>query len=135
MITQYYRTLVRVLGLVIAVCSGISASILWAAPPPDGLSNIDPVTLKNTVVIILVALGVAAPLAAAFVPAPRWLTGKAAVFAVAGFSNAMALSPELTVPFQDTTSIVAVVCGLTLAVLSILAFLDAVQKKNPQSKF
>jgi len=135
MITQYYRPFLSTLGFVVAACSSISVALLWAAPPPEGLKNIDPAALKATTVLILMFLGVVAPLAAIFTPASRWLLLKASVFAVAGFSNAMALSPELAVPFQDTTSAIAATCGLGLAVISILAFLDSVQKKNPQSKF
>lgn len=135
MISQYYRHFLRILGFVVAACSAVSVALLWAAPPPTGLKNIDPAALKSTIVLLLAFLGVVAPLAAIFTPALRLLVLKAAVFAVAGFANAVALSPELAVPFQDTTSVIAVACGLGLAVISILAFMDSVQKKNPQSKF
>lgn len=135
MITQYYRPFLSILGFLVAACSSISVGLLWAAPPPAGLKNIDPAALKATTVLILAFLGVVAPLAVVFTPALRWLPLKAAVFAVAGFSNALALSPDLAVPFQDTTSVIAVACGLGLAVISIMAFMDSVQKKNPQSKF
>jgi hypothetical protein len=135
MITQYYRPFLSILGFLVAACSSISVALLWAAPPPEGLKNIDPVALKATTLLILMVLGVIAPLAAVFTPASRWLLLKASVFAVAGFSNAMALSPQLAVPFQDTTSVIAVACGLGLAVISILAFLESIQEKNPQSKF
>ncbi|MFB8369932.1 hypothetical protein ACFC25_11280 [Pseudarthrobacter sp. NPDC055928] len=135
MISQYYRHLLSILGFVVAACSSISVALLWAAPPPTGLKNIDPAALKATIVLILAFLGVVMPLAAIFTPALRWLVLKATVFAVAGLTNAVALSPELAVPFQDTTSVIAVACGLGMAVVSILAFMDSVQKKNPQSKF
>jgi hypothetical protein len=135
MITQYYRPLLSSLGFLVAACSSISLALLWAAPPPAGLKNIDPAALKTATVLILAFLGVIAPLAAIFTPALRWLLLKAIVFAAAGFSNALALSPELAVPFQDTTSVIAVACGLGLAIISIMAFMDSVQKKNPQSKF
>lgn len=119
----------------VAAFSVISAGLIWSSPPPEGLNNIDPLALKNTMVAILLVLGVAAPLVAAFTPARRWLPLKAAIFAVAGFSNATALGPVMVVPFQGTTSVIAVVCALGLAVLTIVAFMDSVQKKNPQSKF
>ena len=135
MISQYYRHFLSILGFLVAACSSISVALLWAAPPPAGLKNIDPVALKATTVFVLAFLGVVVPLAATFTPALRWLVLKTAVFAVAGFANAVALSPELAVPFQDTTSAIAVACGLGLSVISILAFMDSVQKKNPQSKF
>lgn len=135
MITQYYRLFLSSLGFLVAACSSISLALLWAAPPPAGLKNIDPAALKTATVLILAFLGVVAPLAAIFTPALKWLLLKATVFAAAGFSNALALSPELAVPFQDTTSVIAVACGLGLAIISIMAFMDSVQKKNPQSKF
>lgn len=125
MITRYYRPFLSILGFLVAACSSISVALLWAAPPPAGLKNIDPAALKATTVFILMFLGIVAPLAAVFTPASRWLLLKATVFAVAGFSNAMALSPELAVPFQDATSGIAVACGLGLAVISVLAFMDS----------
>jgi hypothetical protein len=135
MTTQLYRLLLRIVGLMVAAFSCISLGLIWASPAPDGLRNIDPLALKNSTVAVLLVLGVAAPLIAAFSPALKWLPLKAAVFAVAGFANAAALSPVIIVPFQGTTSVIAVVCALGLAVLSIVVCLDAVQKKNPQSKF
>lgn len=135
MTTQLYSLLLRIVGLLVAAFSCISLGLIWASPAPEGLKNIDPLALKNSTVTILLVLGVAAPLIAAFSPALKWLPLKAAVFAVAGFANAAALSPMIIVPFQGTTSAIAVVCALGLAVLSIVVCLDAVQKKNPQSKF
>jgi peptidoglycan/LPS O-acetylase OafA/YrhL len=123
------------MGCLVAAFSGISAGLIWTAPSAEGLNNIDPIALKNTTVAILLILGVATPLAAAFSPPRRWRPLKAAIFAVAGFSNAAALGPVIVVPLQGTTSIIAVVCALGLAVLTIVAFMDSVQKKNPQSKF
>ncbi|MCZ9884557.1 hypothetical protein [Arthrobacter sp. B2a2-09] len=135
MTTQLYSLLLRIVGLMVAAFSGISLGLIWASPSPVGLNNIDPHALKTTTVTLLLVLGVAAPLIAAFSPARKWLPLKAAVFAVAGFANAAALSPVIVVPFQGTTSVVAVVCALGLAVLTIVAFMDSVQKKSPQSKF
>ncbi|MHC6219859.1 hypothetical protein [Arthrobacter sp. MMS24-S77] len=135
MTTYLYSVLLRILGFIVATFSGISASLIWSAVPPEGLNNIDPLVLRNTAVAVLLVLGVAAPLIAAFSPARKWLPLKAAVFAVAGFANAAALGPAIVVPFQGTTSVIAVVCALGLAVLTIVAFIDSVQKKTPRNKF
>ncbi|MDQ0029701.1 hypothetical protein [Arthrobacter bambusae] len=135
MTTQLYRRLLRIVGLMVAAFSAISLCLIWASPGPEGLKNIDPLALKNTTVAILLIFGVAAPLIAAFIPTQKWLPLKAAVFAVAGFANAAALSPVIVVPFQGTTSAVAVVGALGLAVLTMVAFMDSVQKKSPRSKF
>jgi hypothetical protein len=133
--TQLYGLLLRIVGLMVAAFSAISLGLVWASPAPEGLNNIDPLAVKNGAVAILLVFGVAAPLIAAFSPAGKWLPLKAAVFAVAGFANAAALSPLIVVPFQGTTSAIAVVCALGLAVLTIVAFMDSVQKKSPRSKF
>ncbi|GAB2733414.1 hypothetical protein ACX801_02725 [Arthrobacter bambusae] len=135
MTTQLYSLLLRIVGLMVAAFSCISLGLIWASPAPEGLKNIDPLALKNTTVTVLLVLGVSVPLIAAFSPAGKWLPLKAAVFAVAGFANAAALSPVIVVPFQGTTSAVAAVCALGLAVLTIVAFMDSVQKKSPRSKF
>ncbi|WP_284981170.1 hypothetical protein [Arthrobacter sp. efr-133-TYG-118] len=135
MTTQLYSLLLRIVGLMVAAFSCISVGLIWTSPAPDGLNNIDPLALKNTTVTVLLVFAVAAPLLAAFSPAGKWLPFKAAIFAVAGFANAAALSPVIVVPFQGTTSAVAVVCALGLAVLTIVAFMDSVQKKSPRSKF
>lgn len=135
MTTQLYSLLLRIVGLMVAAFSCISVGLMWASPAPEGLKNIDPLGVKNTAITILLVLGVSAPLIAAFGPALKWLPLKAAVFAVAGFANAAALSPVIVVPFQGTTSAIAVVCALGLAVLTIVAFMDSVQKKSPRSKF
>lgn len=135
MTTQLYSLLLLILGVLAAAFSGISAGLIWSAAPPEGLNNIDPLALRNSTVAILLIFGVAAPLIAAFSPARKWLLFKAAIFAVAGFSNAAALGPIIVVPFQGTTSVIAVVCALGLAVLTLVTFMDSVQKKRPQSKF
>ncbi|WP_155854360.1 hypothetical protein [Arthrobacter sp. MA-N2] len=121
------------MGLMVGVLSGISGGLIWTSPSPEGLSNIDPLAVKNTTVAVLVILGMAAPLIAAFSPARKWLPLKAAVFAVAGFANAAALSPEIVVPFQGATSVIAAVCALGLAVLTIVAFMDSVQNNDPSN--
>ncbi|MGM7775385.1 hypothetical protein ACSVHC_05110 [Arthrobacter sp. KNU-44] len=135
MTTQLYSLLLRIVGLMVAAFSCISLGLIWASPAPEGLKNIDPLAVKNTTITVLLVLGVASPLIAAFSPAGKWLPLKAAVFAVAGFAHAAALSPVIVVPFQGTTSAVAAVCALGLAVLTIVAFMDSVQKKSPRSKF
>lgn len=86
-------------------------------------------------VATLLILGVVATLIAAFMPAPKWLLFKTAIFVIAGFSNATALGSGITVPLQGTTSVIAVVCSLGLAVVTLVVFVDSVQKKNPGSKF
>ncbi|MEZ2389915.1 hypothetical protein AB6813_10265 [bacterium RCC_150] len=135
MITRYYGPLLRIVGLMVALCSGISACLIWAAPPPSDLKNLDPNALKTTSITLLLVLGCAAPLGASFLAAQRRPLLNAAVFAIAGFSNAAMLSPLIAVPFQSTTSALAMACGLALAVISILVALDAIQDKKPESKF
>lgn len=135
MTTQLFSLLLRIVGLMVAIFSCVSVGLIWASPAPEGLKNMDPLAVKNTAAAVLFVFGVAAPLIAAFSPAAKWLPLKAAVFAVAGFANAAALSPVLVVPFQGATSAVAAVCALGLAVLTLVAFMDAVQKKSPRSKF
>ncbi|MBB6403775.1 hypothetical protein HNP00_001074 [Arthrobacter sp. AZCC_0090] len=57
---------------------------------------------------------------------------KAAIFAVAGLSHAAALGPEIGVPFQRTTSVIASVRAPGLAVLTIVAFMDSIRQKLPR---
>lgn len=135
MILRHYRPLLRIVGLLVVACSGISGALLWAAPPPTGLRNIDPQTVKNSLVAVVLVLGAVLPLAAVFSPAVKWLVAKAAVFAAAAFTNSAALSPHVAVAFQSTTSAIAVAGGLALAVISLVAFMDIVQRRKPESKF
>jgi hypothetical protein len=113
--------------------SSISAALMWSFPAPEGLRKLDPLALKNTMVVILLVFGMAAPCAAVLSPAQKWLVPKAAIFAAAGFSHAAALAPEIRVPFQGTTSATAAVCSLGLAVLTLAAFMDPVQEKHSRA--
>lgn len=130
MTAQLYGRLPRVLGLMVAGLSGISAALIWSFPAPEGLRNLDPVALRNTMVVLLLVFGMAAPFAAVIAHAQTWLAPKAAIFAAAAFSHAAALGPEIRVPFQGATSAIAAVCSLGLAVLTLVAFMDSVQEKH-----
>ncbi|UKA63787.1 hypothetical protein [Arthrobacter sp. FW306-04-A] len=130
MTAQLYGVLPRVLGFMLAGFSSISVALIWSLPAPEGLRNLDPLALRNTMVVILLVFGVAAPFAAAFVRTQKWLVPKAAIFAAAGFSHAAALGPEIRVPFQEATSAIAAVCSLGLAVLTLAAFIDSIQEKH-----
>jgi hypothetical protein len=127
---QLDRLLLRILGFVLVGFSCVSAALVWSFPPPEGLNKLDPLALKHTMVAILLILGVAAPLLAVVTPAQKWLLPRAAIFALAGFSNAAALGREISVPFQGTTSLFAAVCGLGLTVLTLVTFMDSVQKRR-----
>ncbi len=132
MTAQLYELLPRVLGLMVAGLSSISAALIWSFPRPEGLRNLDPVALRNTMVAILLVFGMAAPLAAVFGRAQKWLAPEAAIFAAAAFSQAASLGPEIRVPFQGATSAIAAVCSLGLTVLTLVAFMDSVQEKHRQ---
>ncbi|MFH5880291.1 hypothetical protein [Arthrobacter sp. NA-172] len=132
MTAELYRFLPKILGYLTAAFSGISAVLIWTFPPAEGLRTLDPLALKNTMVALLLAFGTAALLATVLSPARKWLLPKIAIFALAGFSNSAALGPEVTVPFQWTTSAIATVCALGVEVLTIVAFVDSVQERNAQ---
>ncbi|MCX2750192.1 hypothetical protein OOZ51_20625 [Arthrobacter sp. MI7-26] len=132
MTAQLYGLLPRILGFIVAGFSSISAALIWSFPAPEGLRTLDPLALRNTMVVILLVFGMAAPLAAVFGRAQKWLVPKAAIFAAAGFSHAAALGPEIRVPFQGATSAIAAVCSLGLTVLTLAAFMDSVQEKHRQ---
>ncbi|UVJ40130.1 hypothetical protein [Arthrobacter sp. CJ23] len=135
MLTRYYPSALRIVGCIVAVCSAISALLLGTAPPPDGLTALDPAALRTVAVVVLIAFGVALPVAVLLTSPLKQLLLKAGAFAFAAFANAMTLSPLLSVPFQDTTALIVVMCGLVMATLSVLAYMDSVQRKTPQSKF
>lgn len=132
MTAQLYGLLPRVLGLMVAGLSSISAALIWSFPAPEGLRHLDPAALRNTMVVILLVFGMAALIAPVFGRAQKWLAPKAAIFAAAAFSHAAALGAEIRVPFQGATSAIAAVCSLGLAVLTVVAFMDSVQEKYRQ---
>jgi len=135
MLSQYYPVALRILGCLVVVLSVFSCVLLVAAPPPGGLVKLDPLTLRNAVVVGLIVLGALLPLAMVLSKPRRLPLLKAGIFAAAGFSNAMALSPVLSVPLQDTMGLIAAASALALTVLSLLVYMDAVQRQKPQSKF
>ncbi len=68
LITRDYPVLLKCLGIAVASCSAISAGLLWAAAPPDGLRVLDPVATKATLLTLLAVLGTVLPLIAALSP-------------------------------------------------------------------
>jgi hypothetical protein len=127
----------RILGLAVAGCSGLSAVILGLNPPPAGLSKLNPSILLSSVMIGLLLLAVLGPFALHFMNPDRLLVLRAGIFASAGFANSVALSPHLAVPIQETTGLVAVVCALTAAVLSLYKYMargaDSAQESLPNT--
>ncbi|MGO4433058.1 hypothetical protein AB4Y88_07120, partial [Paenarthrobacter sp. RAF9] len=113
----------RILGLAVAGCSGLSAVILGLNPPPAGLSKLNPNIVLNSVMIGLLILGVLGPITLHFMNPDRLLVLRAGIFASAGFANSVALSPLLAVPIQETIGLVAAVCALTVAVLSLYKYM------------
>lgn len=130
MVTRHFPWALRLLGCIVAASSSISATLLWLAPPPPGPRVLDPQVLKPTVVLLLAVLGVAVPLAALVTKAIKYPLLKAAIFALAAFTNAMTLGPELVVPLQDFSSTLAEVCALALTVASLLVYMDRVQSRQ-----
>ncbi|MFJ4171687.1 hypothetical protein ACIPY3_19460 [Paenarthrobacter sp. NPDC089714] len=126
MVTRIFPWALRILGLITAAGSAASATLLWLAPPPTAFSSLDPHLVKTTAVVLLAILGAAAPLAMIFSKARNFPLLKAAIFALAAFTNAMTLGPDVAVRFQDTTSTIAEVCGLILTVASLLVYMDRV---------
>ncbi|TVU66740.1 hypothetical protein FQP90_00935 [Paenarthrobacter nitroguajacolicus] len=134
MITHFYPTALRIITCIVAVCSAVSATLLGTAPPPQGLVVLDPTDLRTTAVVLTISLGVVAPVAVLIADPLRCLLLKAAVFAASGFGNAMMLSPLLVVPFQETPTLLAVICSLALTVASIVAYMESVERKNARRR-
>ncbi|MCP1412924.1 hypothetical protein [Paenarthrobacter sp. A20] len=134
MITHFYPAAVRIITCVVAVCSAVSATLLGTAPPPESLKVLDPVDLRTTAVVLTMALGVVAPVTLLIADPLRCLLLKAGVFAASGFGNAMMLSPLLVVPFQETSTMIAVICSLTLTIGSIITYMESVERKNARRR-
>ncbi|MGJ3189649.1 hypothetical protein [Paenarthrobacter sp. FR1] len=134
MITHFYPTALRIITCIVAVCSAVSATLLGTAPPPQGLVVLDPTDLRTTAVVLTISLGVVAPVAVLIADPLRCLLLKAAVFAASGFGNAMMLSPLLVVPFQETPTLLAVICSLALTVASIVAYMESVERRNARRR-
>lgn len=135
MLTQLYPSALRVLGCLVAVLSTASSILLAVAPAPEGLAKLDPGTLRTTAVVVIGVFGVLLPVAILLGRSMKKPLLKAVVFAAAGFGNAIALGPPLAVPVQDTMGLIATVCSLGITVLSLLVYMDAVQRQKPPSKF
>ncbi|MFK0009249.1 hypothetical protein ACIQTZ_19595 [Paenarthrobacter sp. NPDC090520] len=129
MMTRIFPWALRLLGCIVAVSSAISANLLWLAPPPEGLKVLDPQTLKTMAVVSLGTLGVLIPLAVVVTNAVRYPLLKAAIFALAAFTNAMTLGPDIVVEFQDISSTAAEVSALLLTVASLVIYMDRVQNQ------
>ena len=133
-ITHFYPAALRILTSIVAVCSAVSATLLGMAPPPEGLKVLDPADLRATAVVLTMALGVVAPVAALVMDPLRCLLLKAVVFAASGFGNAMMLSPLLVVPFQETPAVLAVMCSLAMTLASIVTFMESVERRNARRR-
>ncbi|WP_024819999.1 hypothetical protein [Arthrobacter sp. 31Y] len=134
MVTHFYPVLLRVFTCVVAVCSAVSATLLGAAPPPDGLNILDPADLRTTAVVLTMALGVVAPIAMLIPGSLKCLLLKAGVFAASGCGNAMMLSPLVVVPFQEASTALAVVCSVALTLASIVTFMESVERRNARRR-
>ena len=134
MITHFYPVALRLLTSIVAVCSAVSATLLGTAPPPDGLKVLDPADLRATAVVLTMALGVVAPVAALIADPLKCLLLKAGVLAASGFGNAMMLSPLLVVPFQETPAMLAVTCSIAMTLASIVTFMESVERRNARRR-
>ena len=134
MITHFYPVALRLLTSIVAVCSAVSATLLGTAPPPDGLKVLDPADLRATAVVLTMALGVVAPVAALIADPLKCLLLKVGVFAASGFGNAMMLSPLLVVPFQETPAMLAVTCSIAMTLASIVTFMESVERRNARRR-
>ena len=134
MITHFYPVALRLLTSIVAVCSAVSATLLGTAQPPDGLKVLDPADLRATAVVLTMALGVVAPVAALIADPFKCLLLKAGVFAASGFGNAMMLSPLLVVPFQETPAMLAVTCSIAMPLASIVTFMESVERRNARRR-
>ncbi|WP_284986053.1 hypothetical protein [Arthrobacter sp. fls2-241-R2A-172] len=123
MLSHDFSPALRILGLAVAVCSGLSTVILGLNPPPAGLSKLNPSILLSSVMIGLLLLAVLGPFALHFMNPDRLLVLRAGIFASAGFANSVALSPPLAVPIQEIIGLVAAVCALMVAVLSLYKYM------------
>ena len=134
MITHFYPAALRILTCIVAVCAAVSATLLGTAPPPDGLSVLDPADLRTSAVVLTMALGVVAPVAMMIMDPLKCLLLKAVVFAASGFGNAMMLSPLLVVPFQKTPTVLAVTCSVAVTLASIVTFMESVERRNARRR-
>ncbi|MDI2036767.1 hypothetical protein [Paenarthrobacter nitroguajacolicus] len=134
MITHFYPAALRILTCIVAVCSAVSATLLGTAPPPEGLSVLDPADLRTTVVVLTMALGVVTPVAMMIADPLKCLLLKAGVFAASGFGNAMMLSPLLVVPFQQTPTAVAVTSSVAVTLVSIVTYMESVERRNARRR-
>ncbi|GAB2713795.1 hypothetical protein ACX801_18250 [Arthrobacter bambusae] len=130
LLAKHYRTILRCLGITVAACSAISAGLLWAAAPPDGLRVLEPVATKATLLTLLAVLGIGLPLAAVLSPRQH-LRFIVAVFLAAAMINAVVLSPLVVVPFQEATSFIAVIGAIGMAVASVPALHESFE--DPES--
>jgi hypothetical protein len=71
LIDKHYRAVSTGLGIMVASCTTISAGLLRAADPPDGLRVLDPVATKATVLVLLAVPGALLPMLAARPRPPR----------------------------------------------------------------
>nr|WP_208096526.1 hypothetical protein [Paenarthrobacter sp. MSM-2-10-13] len=133
-ITHFYPAVLRVVTCVIAVCSAVSATLLGAAPPPEGLDILDPSDVRTTTVVLTMALGVVAPVGMLIAGSLKCLLLKAGVFAASGFGNAMMLSPLVVVPFQETSTMLAVICSVALTIASIITYMESVERRNARRR-
>ncbi|MCT9868738.1 hypothetical protein [Paenarthrobacter aurescens] len=134
MITHFYPAALRIITCIVAVCSAVSATLLGTAPPPEGLNAQDFADLRTTAVVLTMALGVVAPVAMLISDPLKCLLLKAGVFAASGFGNAMMLSPLVVVPFQETSTLLAVVCSVTLTIASIVTYMESVERRNARRR-
>lgn len=136
MIFKYSPLIMKWLSALVVLCSLISSVLITINPPSDELRNLNPLTVKTVMLVLLIVLGAILPLLIMNTGSSRSrLLTKAAVFATASLANAVTLSPLITVPFQEIPSLIAIIAGFAMTIVCLFAFQETMERKNPMSKF
>ncbi|UKA51003.1 hypothetical protein LFT48_05610 [Arthrobacter sp. FW305-123] len=134
MITHFYPVALRIITCIIAVCSAVSATLLWTAPPPQEFPVLEPAYVQLGAVFLMVVLGVVVPVAALIAEPLKYLLLKIGLFTAAGFGNALMLSPLIVVPLQETFTAVAAICSAALTIASIVTYMESVERRNARRR-
>lgn len=116
--------IVRPVMVVLVLSSAVSALAIALGPAPD-VVRLDAEALRWVTVGILVAFGIALPLAMMRRdPARNPGRGTPSVFASAMLVHAFSMSSELRLPLQAAASIIAMVCALFLVLATLDGFVE-----------